>query len=62
MANNWIQKAVGKNPGGLHKALGIAVGKKIPKKKITAVANAGGRLGRMGRLAETLIKLSKRKK
>jgi hypothetical protein len=33
MADKWI-KGVIKTPGGLHKNLGIPMGKKIPQKKI----------------------------
>jgi hypothetical protein len=61
MAKNWIVNAT-KNKGGLHRALGIGVGKKIPPKKIGMAAKMGGRMGKMGRLAETLIRLSKRRK
>ena len=40
----WIQKANIK-PGGLHKSLGIAAGKKIPKSKIATAAKRGARSG-----------------
>jgi lysozyme family protein len=40
MAEKWIQKAVGKNPGKLHRALGVAADKKIPAKKLAAGAKS----------------------
>jgi hypothetical protein len=52
----WISKAI-KNPGSLHRELGIAQGKKIPKSKIRAAAKKGGKLGKRARLAETLEKM-----
>ena len=57
----WIQKAI-KHPGALHKALGVAPGKKIPESKIAKAAIAKGRLGRMARLAQTLGKFGGRKR
>ena len=39
----WIQKAKIK-PGGLHKSLGIAAGKKIPKSQIATAAREVVRL------------------
>ena len=50
----WIQKAVGKNPGGLHKSLGVAKGKKIPAGKLAAAAKKSGKVGKQARLAQTL--------
>ena len=52
-AKKWIAGAI-KNPGALHEQLGIAPGKKIPKKKLAKAAQAGGTLGRRARLAQTL--------
>ena len=57
----WISKAI-KNPGALHRQLGVPQGKKIPESKIRAAAKKGGTLGRRARLALTLSKLRKRKK
>ena len=57
MSGDWIEHMnSGKGPrkGGLHRALGVPMGKTIPEKKIEKAANKPGRLGRMGRLAETL--------
>ena len=54
MPKNWIAGAV-KNKGSLHKSLGIAEGKKIPKKKVAAAAKKGGKVGKQARLAETLM-------
>jgi hypothetical protein len=51
----WIQGAVPPSSrGGLHKSLGIAQGKRIPKAKIEAAAKEGGKVGKQARLAETL--------
>jgi hypothetical protein len=55
---NWIQKAKIK-PGGLHKSLGIAAGKKIPKSKIAKAAKRGGKIGKQARLAQTFGKMRK---
>lgn len=52
----WIQNAI-KKPGALHKQLGVAKGKKIPKGKLSAAAKKGGKLGKRARLAQTLAKL-----
>lgn len=53
---NWIKGAI-KKPGALHKALGVPMGEKIPKGKIAAAAEKGGKLGRRARLAQTLAKM-----
>ena len=53
MAKNWIKGAI-KNPGGLHRALGVPQGQKIPAGKVNAAAQKGGKLGKMARLAKTL--------
>ena len=50
---DWIAGAI-KKPGALHKELGVAKGKTIPKAKIAAAAQKGGKLGQRARLAETL--------
>lgn len=58
--NKWIQKAIPKSSKGkLHKELGIAEGKKIPKKTLDKAAKAPGKLGQRARLAETLSKMKK---
>jgi hypothetical protein len=56
MAKNWIAGAV-KNKGGLHRALGIAAGKKIPSSRLKSAAVKGGKIGKMARLAQTLSHL-----
>lgn len=53
---HWIAKAI-KNPGALHKELGVPEGKKIPAKKLAKAAKAPGKLGQRARLAETLKKM-----
>ncbi len=55
----FMQKAV-KNPGGLHRALGIPEGKKIPLSKKKAAAKKPGKLGAMGRLALVFNKANKK--
>jgi hypothetical protein len=52
-ANKWIASAI-KNKGALHRELHVAMGKKIPAKKLAKAAKAGGKLGKRARLAETL--------
>jgi len=56
----WVAKAT-KNKGGLHRSLGIAIGKRIPKARIRAAAKRKGRVGKQARLALTLGKLNRRK-
>lgn len=56
MAGKWMQHAV-KHPGGLHKALGIPQGKKIPKGKIAKAAHSSNpHLAKMANLAKTFAK------
>lgn len=52
----WIDKAI-KNPGALHKQLGIPAGKKIPADTLAKAAKAPGKLGQRARLAQTLRKM-----
>ncbi len=46
----WMQK-LNLNKGGLHKALHIPEGQKIPYSKKVEAAKKGGKIGKMGRLA-----------
>jgi len=55
---NWIAKAT-KNKGGLHRSLGVPIGKKIPSTAIAAAAKKGGKVGKQARLAQTLAKMRK---
>lgn len=50
---NWIAGAI-KNPGALHREMGIPAGKKIPAAKLSAAASKPGVMGKRARLAETL--------
>ena len=60
MAEHWIQKAVGKNPGGLHRSLGIPEGEKIPEKRIVKAEHSSDeRVRREANLAMTLKSLRK---
>lgn len=55
---NWIAGAT-KNKGALHKALGVAKGKKIPAKQLAAAAKRAGKVGKEARLAKTLRGMTK---
>jgi hypothetical protein len=58
---NFIAGAI-KHPGALREELHIKKGKTIPVKKLKAAEKKGGIIAKRARLAETLKKLSKRKK
>lgn len=53
----WIQKAVGANPGGLHKSLGVPAGQKIPASKLAPSPNDSTKVKRQKALAKTLKKM-----
>jgi len=57
----FIKGAVEK-PGALHWQLGVSEGQKIPAKELAKAAHAPGKLGERARLAQTLKKLSRKKK
>lgn len=57
----WIAGAI-KHPGALHEELHVPQGKKIPEKKLKVAAKKKGIEGRRARLAETLKKISHKKK
>ena len=51
----WIQEAVSKNPGALHRELHVPAGEKIPENKLVkAEHSTNPTLARRARLAETL--------
>ncbi len=54
----WIAEAI-KKPGSLHKALGIAEGKKIPESKIKGAEKKGGKIAKEAHLADTLKSFKK---
>ena len=56
---NWIKGAI-KHPGGLHKALHVKKGEKIPAKKLKVKASDSPKLKRMKVLAKTLKKMRKK--
>lgn len=59
MAEKWIQKAVSKHPGKLHRELGVPEGEKIPAKKLAKASHSKDpTLRREANLAETLKKIS----
>lgn len=60
MPKQWIQKAVSKGKGALHKKLGVPLGEKIPEKKMAAAAKKapkGSKLAKEINLAKTLKKM-----
>lgn len=58
---NWIKKAT-ENKGGLHRALGVKEGKKIPEKKLAKAAKSGStKVKKEVALAKTLSKLRKKR-
>lgn len=59
MGKHFIAKAT-KNKGGLHRALGVPEGEKIPAGKVAAAAKRPGKVGKEARLAQTLGKLRPR--
>jgi len=61
MAKKWIQRAI-KKPGALRKSLGVKKGQKIPAKKLAAAAKKKGKTGQRARLAQTLRKMSRKRK
>lgn len=57
MSKNWI-KGVIKNPGALHRELGVAQGKKIPTAKLNVAAHSKNpQEKRRAILAKTLSKM-----
>lgn len=56
MSKNWISKAI-KRPGQLHRDLGIAQDKKIPRKTLMRAAKGSGKTAQRARLAITLKKM-----
>jgi len=61
MPKKWIQKALSDkgDKGRLHRALGIAEGKKIPTAKLNEAAKKKGKIGQMANMAKTLKKMRK---
>jgi hypothetical protein len=56
---NWIQNAI-KNPGSLHKMLGVPSGKKIPASKLNAAAKSDNpKTKKRAILAKTLSRFHK---
>jgi len=58
---DFIQGAI-KKPGALRKSLGIKKGKTIPAKTLAKAAKKKGKIGQRARFAETLKKLSRKRK
>lgn len=60
MAEKWIQKAVSKHPGKLHRELGVPQGQKIPAKKLAKAAHSKNpTIRKEVALAKTLKKMKK---
>jgi hypothetical protein len=58
MGDKWIQKAVSKHPGKLHRKLGVPQGEKIPAKKLARAEHSKNTtISREANLAKTLAKL-----
>lgn len=58
MAEKWIQNAVSKHPGKLHRELGVPEGKKIPAKKLSKAEHSkNSTIQKEANLAKTLKKL-----
>ena len=58
MAEKWIQKAVSKHPGKLHRELGVPQGEKIPAKKLKKAEHSKSpTIRKEANLAKTLAKL-----
>ena len=61
MPAHWIQKAVSKHPGKLHRELGVKEGEKIPAKKMAKAAKSKSpTIRKEVALAKTLKKLHKK--
>jgi hypothetical protein len=59
MAKKWVQTAI-KNPGALHKSLGVPAGKKIPASKLAKAAHSKNPTTRKrANLAKTLSSFHK---
>lgn len=56
---NWINRAVDRGRGNLHRALGIPLGAPIPEGQIEAAAKLPGKIGRQARLALNLRRLNR---
>jgi hypothetical protein len=52
-SDNWIAGAI-KNPGGLHKSLGVPSGKNIPAKDLEIKDSDSSKLKKQKTLAKTL--------
>lgn len=62
MSEKWIQKAVSKGKGKLHKALHVKQGEKIPVKKMEKAAHSkSSKVRKEVALAKTLSKFRKKK-
>lgn len=60
MAEKWIKRAI-KNPGSLHRELGVSEGEKIPEKKMAKAAKSKNpKVRKKVALAKTLSKLRKK--
>lgn len=60
MAEKWIQKAVSRHSGKLHRELGVPEGEKIPAKKLMKAEHSKSlTIRREANLAKTLGKLRK---
>lgn len=59
----WIGRALQHHKeGALHRQLGVRAGKRISARALARAAKAGGKLGKRARLAQTLRKMSLKKR
>ena len=57
---HWMQKAFAKNPGALHRELGVKQGEKIPAKKMAKAAKSKNpKIRKQVALAKTVAKYHK---
>lgn len=54
-SSKWMSSAV-QRPGALHRALNVPMGETIPKAKIAAAKNRGGRVAKEANLASVFDK------
>jgi len=62
-SKKWIARALAGHPRGfLHKKLGVPVGERIPEGLLKKAERAGGLLAKEAHLAETLTRISRRRR
>jgi hypothetical protein len=59
-ARKWIQKAMGKHPGALHRILHVPLSQRIPLALLNEAAKAPGVLGRRARATKNVRNLRRK--